>query len=268
MLCHHLLTSRLTGTLCLLALMLSFATPLVAKEFDPKAAALFEEYVEATGGAAAYDAVETRIIKGEFTMPQHGINGTMVAMYQRPDRFYSEVNTSAGRQRRGSNGKTVWMIEPVHGARILSGLERTLVVRDATLDRFAHWRDLAESVTYAGDEEVDGQQCGKVVLTYKPAELKAKDAPVTIYFDRSTGLIKQYTTNVTSPGMLASVRVVWEQYRKVDGILLPHKMMLKADGVLRSVTTLTSVENNTPLPPFELPREIQKLIAQGKKEKD
>lgn len=267
--CYHFFTSRptLAGASCLMGLMFSFATPMAAaEEFDPKAVALFEEYVEETGGAAAYEAVRTRVIKGEFTMPQRGINGTMMAMYERPDRFYSEVNASAGRQRRGSNGKTVWMIEPVHGPRILSGLERALVLRDATLDRFGRWRELAESVRYVGEEEVDGQPCGKVVLTYQPAELKADDAPVTVYFDRSTGLIKQYDTKVTSPGMLANVTIAWDQYRKVDGILLPHKMMLKADGVLRSVTTLNSVENNVPLPPFELPREIQKLIVQGKEE--
>lgn len=263
---HHFFTIRtiLTGTVCSMAWMSSFPTTGAAEQFDPKAAALFEKYVEATGGAATYDAVQTRVIKGELTMPQRDISGTMMAMYQRPRRFYSEVNLAGGRQRRGSNGKTVWMIEPVYGPRILTGLERALVLRDATLDRFAQWRDVAETVKYLGEEDVDGHLCAKAELTYKPADLSAENAPVTVYFDQSTGLVKQYTTKVSSPGMLASVTVVWEDYQDVDGIRLPHKMMLKADGVLRSVTTLTSVRNNVPLPAFELPREIQKLIVQGK----
>lgn len=268
MLPHRFLSNRLalTGILFLIALSCLSAPSATGADFDPRAVALLEKYVEATGGAEAYEAIQTRVIQGELSMPSRGVTGTMMTIYERPHRFHSEVNTSAGKQRRGSNGKTVWMIERAHGPRILTGLERALVLRDGTLDRFAHWRELAKSVTYVGDEEVNGRQCGKVVLTYQDPELRAKEAPVTIYLDRATGLIHQYGTKVSSPGMLANVDVVLEEYEKEGTILLPHKMKLKADKVLRCVTTLTEVKNNVPIPGFQLPREIQKLIVQGKKE--
>jgi len=236
---------------------------------DPKAAALLDKYVEVTGGAAAYDAIKTRVIQGEISLPVSGVTGTMLTVYERPNRFYSEIDTSAGRQRRGSNGKTVWMIERAHGPRILTGLERVLVLRDGTLDRFAHWRELAASVEYAGTEEIEGTACDKVVLTYKalgqePGE-SPEDSPVTIYFNPETGLITQYATRISSPNMLATVTVVLDDYRKEGGILMPHTMTLKTDDIVRGVTKLTSVENNVPVPDFELPREIQELIVRGKK---
>lgn len=255
------------GTSLLMSLN-AVSTRAAEEAFEPKAAALLDRYVEVTGGAAAYDAIKTRVIKGEISLPVSGVTGTMFTVYEWPNRFYSEINTSAGRQRRGSNGKTVWMIERAHGPRILDGLERLLVLRDGTLDRFGHWREFAASVQHAGEEEVDGATCDKVVLTYKAAgesvQEAAEDVPVTIYFDSETGLITQYASKISSPSMLATVTVTLDDYREEDGILMPHKMTLKTDDVVRCITTLTAVDNNVPIPKFELPREIQELIVKGK----
>ncbi len=257
----------LAGVLFVLPLQLAAAPPLqAADKFDEKAAALLDKYVEVTGGEAAYDAIKTRIIKATLTMPSRDITGTMVACSARPRKFYSQISTSQGGQRRGWNGKTVWMIEPAHGARILTGLERVLVIRDSTLDRFGHWRQLARKVEYAGEEIVEGKNCAKVVLTYQTIDPKAKETPVTIYLDHATGLIAQYTTEIVRPQMLAKITAVLDDYQKSDGILLPHKMTLKT-GTFHYVVQLTSVENNVNIPDeqFVLPREIQELIVKGKK---
>ena len=154
------------------------------------------------------------------------------------------------------------MIEPVHGPRILEGLERVLVIRDGTLDRFARWRELAAKVELAGEEQIDGKTCAKIVLTYEPIDPEAKEAPVTIYLDVNTGLIVQYSTEISRPQLLAKVTAVLDDYKKVDGILLPHKMTLNVDD-FKSVVKVTSVENNVELPPqqFVLPREIQILLV-------
>lgn len=233
-----------------------------AQEISPRAAEVMDKYVEATGGAEAYAAVQRRVIRGKLEMPSRGITGSMVTYFQHPGKFYSEITTSAGTHRRGCNGRTAWTIEPNNEPRILTGLAKVLAIRDGTLDRFGHWRELTDKLEYAGEEEIDGKKCAKVILTYKPIDPAAKEAPVTLYVDLETGLIKQYTTEVTRPNMLAKVTAVLDDYRKVDGILLPHKMSLKTDAVQYTVT-LTKVENNGPIPPeiFVLPRAIQELLV-------
>ena len=264
----HCTPRRLTVT-GLLSLPLLFACATSARaadKFEEKAAALLDKYVAATGGEAAYDAIKTRVTKGELSMPARGVTGTMVVYLCAPNKFYSEISTSMGNQRRGWNGKTVWMIEPAHGPRILKGLERTLVIRDSTLDRFGHWRELAQKVEFAGEEEVQGKKCAKVVLTYKPIDPEAKEAPVTIYLDLATGLIVQYTTEISRPQMLAKVTAILDDYKESDGILLAQKMTLKVDDFEYTVK-VTSVTNNVEIPAeqFVLPREIQELIVKGEK---
>jgi hypothetical protein len=229
---------------------------------DPRAAAVMDKYVEATGGQEAYAKVTSRIVQGQLEMPGRGISGTMVTAMRRPQNFYSEINTAAGRHRRGSNGKTVWVMEPGQDPRILTGLEKVLAIRDGTIDRFAHWRELAARLEYAGEEEVDGKRCAKIVLTYRMIDPDVKESPVTIYVDRATHLITQYTTEVMRPNMLANVTAVLDDYREADGIRLAHKMALKTNNVEYTVT-LKRVGSNVPLAPeqFVLPREIQELLV-------
>jgi len=250
------------------------------QEFDERAAQLMDQYVQVTGGEEAYDAVRTRLIVGELSLESRGIAGTMVTYFQRPDKFYTEIRTPAGIHRRGSNGKTVWKIEPYYEelegdprqvepkyrARILQGLERVLVIRDTTLDRFAHWRDLAAKLEYAGEQSVDGKQYAKVVLTYKPLDPQAQEKPVTIYLDLASGRIAQYTTAISRPEGLANVTAVLEDYREEDGVQLPHTLKLKTQA-LQYVVKLTRVENNLAIPPerFVLPREIQELLVKGQR---
>lgn len=255
--------TALVLTLPVIALICAGTPSRAADEFDPKAADLLDKYVAATGGAAAYDAIRTRVIQAEMSVPARELTGEMITYLAAPNLFYCQISTSRGSQLRGSNGKTVWMIEPVHGPRILSGLERALVTRDSTLDRFAHWRELAAKVAYAGEEEVNGKKCARIVLTYKPAETDIQESPVTIHVDLASSLIVQHATEVSGPDTLATAVVTLDDYRKVDDLILPHKMTVTVDQYT-SVTTVTNVENNPPIPAerFVLPRDIQKLLVQ------
>ena len=112
-----------------------------------------------------------------------------------------------------------------------------------------------------------GKKCAKIVLNYKPIEPEAKEAPVTIYLDLDTGLITQYTTEISRPQMLAQVTAMLDDYKESNGIQLAHKMTLKVDDFEYTVT-LTSVQNNVEIlaERFVLPRVIQELLVKGLRE--
>jgi hypothetical protein len=195
-------------------------------------------------------------------------------------RFYSEINTVAGLHRRGCNGKTVWKIEPFYEKveadleklkpeyrpRIVRGLERALVLRDGTVDRFGHWRELAQQVEYVGEVEVDGKKYATVSLTYRSIEPGVKEEPVILYLDLETGLIAQYDTAISRPDGFVKVTAVLDDYHEVDGLLVPHKLTLKTDDVIQYTVRITSIQNNVPIPPesFVLPASIQKLLVTGR----
>ncbi len=256
----------LTALSCLALVGGWSAPPLAAEEFDQKSVELLDKYVEATGGQEAYDAIKNRVIRAELSLPSVGPIGTMTAYSAQPDQFYAVIETGSGENKqklqRGWNGKTAWMIEPAFGARILEGLEKAAVIRDSTQDRFAQWRELFEKAEYAGQVELDGKKMDKVVLTFKPLEPNLKESPVTVLFDPATGLIKQYNTELIGPQSLVEVTVVLDDYKKADGVLLAHKMVLNVEGRDR-VIQVVSVESNTQIPPdtFILPRPIQELLV-------
>ena len=54
---------------------------------EKKGAALMDKFVEVTGGKAAYDAVKSRIVKAEATMPGGGMTGKMEVHAKYPDKF-------------------------------------------------------------------------------------------------------------------------------------------------------------------------------------
>ncbi len=250
--------------------------------FDPKAAALLDKYVEVTGGEAAYRAVKSRLIQGELAGQARAVAGTIETCFAPGGLFYSQINTPAGVHRRGCNGNTVWKIEPQYDqtqadlqnlkptyvGRVLAGLERVLVLRDGTLDRFGHWRELAQKVEYAGQAEIGAQTCDKVVLTYRPLDPEAQEEPITLYLDQATGLIARYDTAIsrTDPEQFVRVSADLDNYRKVDDVLLPHKMTVKTNDVEQYTVRIITVQNNVAIPAqrFVLPPEIQKLLVSGK----
>ena len=256
---------HLMAIVFLASVFFTFCSLSAEEKLAPRAAALLDKYVEVTGGEAAYDAVKTRIIQGQLVMPARNVEASMTTYFVLPGKFYTEIRSVAGVQARGCNGSTVWMIEPVYKARILRGAERVSMLRDSTPDRFGHWRTLADKVSFEGEEEVDGRKCAKVQLTYKPLDPDVKEPPVLIYFDLETGLINRYTATMVRPQIYKTVTVILDDYRKVDGLLLPFKQRLFM-GDIESHVTLTSVQNNVPVSEdlLKLPTEIQKLWVQGR----
>lgn len=230
---------------------------------ERKAAELLDKYVEATGGQAAYDAVKTRILKADVSVPAVGMTAKMELYAALPDKFYTVLQTPAGNMERGWNGKVVWMSLPGMGPRILEGAEKVAVIRDSTQDRFAQWRKLFTKAEYAGEEEVGGKKYQKVVLTPKPLEEAVQESPITVLIDPETGLIRQYTAEVVTPQGATEVVVLLDAYKAVGGIKVPHEMAVEVQGIKQTVR-INEMKVNAPIAAekLALPPAVQEAIKQ------
>ena len=83
---------------------------------EKKGAALMDKFVAATGGKAAYEAIKSRIVKAEATMPGGGMSGKMEVYAAYPDKFRAAIEMPGGKFERGSDGTTVWISHPAFGA--------------------------------------------------------------------------------------------------------------------------------------------------------
>ena len=228
-----------------------------------------DKYVEVTGGKAAYEAIKSRIVKGQQTLPG-GVTGKFELYSVYPDKFRSIVELPVGTLERGSDGKTVWVSFPA-GATILEGAQRVLAIRDSTQDRFGRWRSIFQKAEYIGDEDVDGTQCSEVVLTLKPIDPKVEESPVTTFIAQDSGLIVKWTAKLTGelsgPQGNLEATIHLSDYRKIGDVSIPYQMKAAIQDNEISVK-IEEIVFNTEIPPdkFALPEAVKEQLKNSKKD--
>ena len=129
-----------------------------------------------------------------------------------------------------------------------------------------NFAELYEKIECTGTEEVEGELCYKVVCTPKDAP------PVTSYYSKETG--REVKMVFTFPHQMGKIEVenLMSDYKEVDGILLPHRMVEKA-MVVETLITITGYEHNVDLPEdrFDPPAAVKALLerageAEGEKD--
>lgn len=105
------------------------------------------------------------------------------------------------------------------------------------------------------EEKVEDKPAYKVVLT--PAE----GAPESRFFDKESGLLVKVATTVKTPMGEIPTESFVSDYRKVDGVLTPHKVRQMV--LVQELTiTVDKVENNVKIPDsrFAIPDDVKKLL--------
>ncbi|MFW9842893.1 MAG: hypothetical protein ACFFES_18565, partial [Candidatus Thorarchaeota archaeon] len=102
---------------------------------------IFDAFIEASGGVDNYDNIINRYSEATLTIPAAGINLDLKIYNARPNRLYLIASSKAiGEIRRGTDGAVFWENSLMSGPRLLEGEELSAALREATFDRFEHWR--------------------------------------------------------------------------------------------------------------------------------
>lgn len=223
----------------------------------PGAEDVVDNFIEATGGKNAYEKIKNIKFKATLKIIGNGPQIKAVAYFEFPDKLYSvteldDVNTVTS----GSDGKTVWEMSPVNGARILTGDERNSKLGDILLFRPDLEKSLAKSYKNLGITNVDGKQC------YKIEVIKADGSKSINYYNKASNLLIKYETELKTPGGKAILEYYLEDYKKVGDILLSHSHKIKMGALGSHKVTFESVEYNIDMPKniFLLPEKIKEII--------
>jgi zinc protease len=229
----------------------------------PKAETVLDQFVEATGGKAAYEKIKNRVSKGTIEVTGAGIKGTIRETSAAPDKTVQEIDIPGqGKVNGGTDGKVVWELSEIQGARVIEGEERANKLREAQFNDEIRWREVYAKAECTAVEDVNGKPAYKVVLTPKSGK------PVTMFFDKASHLmVKEITTDEGPMGELTVVAYP-EDYKKVDGILLPHKLRAKV-LTQELVVTFEEHKHNVDLPAdaFKVPADVQALVDKKKESK-
>ncbi|MGV8040020.1 MAG: hypothetical protein AB2L07_08070 [Thermoanaerobaculaceae bacterium] len=229
-----------------------------ASDPTPTGAAVLDRYVEASGGAAAWAAVRTRVVTGRLVLPGPGLELRLSGAAARPNRFALTLESDAtGQVQRGCTGEVAWEQSTMGGPRLLAGQEATDTMRDARIDGLVAWRDLYTASEQAAGEDVGGKAAFKVVLTPKDGG-NAR----TWWFDAASGLPVKMEATVATPGGSVTAQALLSDFRPVGGVLVEHRRETTALGQTR-IMVMDSIQHNVELPAdrFDPPPAVRELIA-------
>jgi tetratricopeptide (TPR) repeat protein len=201
---------------------------------------VLNKYVEALGGAAAINALTSRVIKGTLDIPGVSRGGSFETYAQAPNKVLTVIQAhTIGTQKVGYNGRTGWGWTSA-GTRTLKNQELTSLQREAEFYGPLKLMSLYKKVTLAGTSRIGYREV--YVIDCQPATGTVD----RVYIDAKTYLPARLNSVVTLGTLSAPVEIYLDDWREVDGIKIPFIMTQRFPRLTLSFT-VKEIKHNVPL---------------------
>lgn len=253
----HAMTPRLAVAILLCAVLAASAARAVSPA--ETAASILARNLQARG-VDRWKTFDTMRLRGAVT--SRGKTVPVLVLRKRPNRLRQETAFDGGTVIAAFDGRTAWAINPFRGTdapRRLTGAEAEDAAAQADfdgplVDPAAH----GFTVALAGAEAVDGRQAYRLTLT-KP------DAPGHDFLiDAATWLEIRSVTTTRQDGRPVTLDTDFDDYRSVDGVMVPFRVRTSMDGQAVSVMQVERVELGVRIPDavFGMPKGAENRIGQ------
>jgi len=208
----------------------------------PTAQAILDRYVEASGGKAALEKLQTRVTKGKMEMTTLGLSGNLELRAKAPGKQISTVELAGfGSIREGFDGTVGWTEAPGVGVTSKSGGELARDRRSKAFPRELKLKEVYERLEAKGAAKVAGADAWVVEASY------AGGKPDRLYFDQKTGLlVREEATVATAVGEMI-FQVDYADYRDVEGVKVPFLMKIPKPETMGFQIKVEDVKHNVPL---------------------
>lgn len=211
--------------------------------------------VEAMGGAAKFDALQSFYSEATLNTGALGLTGTAKTWWRGGD-FYNESEMpGVGQMKIGRLADKVWGNDPISGLRALSDKEAEQAMWSASLCLAHDWRRYFKTVSGPKAVVENGKKVLELSLTTPLGDV------VMLRLDAETKLpVSQSFTQVSPLGSMP-MTVRFKDYREVDGLKIPFQQEL--DASLTKVTSTTvKIEFNAPVDEakFAMPGAAQAVV--------
>ncbi len=240
-----------TRTLILLLLLCGWPTAAWAQtpagaQQPESAQEILARAVDAAGGRAAFQRIRNFRVRTESMIyqPQTRLKLVVTETVELPDKTRQVMELTGGERIQVLNGEKSW--KSLNGE--ISGLseaekremQRGLFRDTISLFRRQSWDDL--NIAYL-DREVLGDQANHVVqVAQKQGDF------FRLYIDSKTYLISKKAYHGAPEVGLALLEEIYSDYREVDGIKLPFRTEVRANGRKFIESRVLNVEFNLDLP--------------------
>jgi hypothetical protein len=211
------------------------------KETPPTADQILDKYLEALGGKAAIDQLQSRVMKGTWLTPD-GITLGYEVYQSGPDKLYTVLNTpKQGTFERGFDGNVGWE-KSTRGVRTLEDPELYYLRRYPDLFKDIKLKEQFTRLSFGGTDKIDGKD------VYVLRGTTADNRRERLSFDAQTGLLLRRSISVTTMIGVIPEQVDFEDYRDVGGIKLPFTIRISSiDSFYNSTRKFTDIKVNVPV---------------------
>ncbi len=208
-----------------------------AEQF-PDAAELLAKSVDAVGGKAKLDTVESFHLEGTIGAPKQNLTGKVETWWKGGDFYMVQTIPGLGINRSGKKGDVIWAEEPINGLRKLEGKEAEQHMWASSLLLSADWKNFFDSAETVRSREIDGKKVYDIELS------ASSGAKLTVTLDAESHLMVEQSFKVHSPLGSMPVKIRSTDYRDIDGMKIPHKQVTDA-SLMVLTQELTVVELNS-----------------------
>ncbi|HEV2350321.1 MAG TPA: c-type cytochrome [Terriglobia bacterium] len=197
-----------------------------------------EKYVQAVGGADAFQKITSRVEKG--TLSGFGPNGFPIDVYAKaPDKRVTVMHTPRGENITGFDGQVGWL-SGFGPPRAVTGGELDAMRMNADFYFPVHLKQIFSQFRPRPSEKIGDQETNLIF------GLKQGQPPVRLYFDQQSGLLIRMITYVQTPLGRIPTQTDFADYRDADGVKVPFRWTISRPGG-RFTIQVNEIQQNVPV---------------------
>ena len=222
-------------------ILLSIMALITASLMSQDLATIISKHEKAIG-MDAMNKVKTAKI--EAVMSSQGMEMKMTMYEKQPDKIRSEIDMSGMNMKIITviNGDKGYMINPMMGSTEPTPLDEMTMAsaKNQRIIGSSIARQMKEGkVELVGDSEFEGRPAFKI-------KIETEAGPAYVYIDKKDYLIRGTEMEMSQMGQTFTTNIKMDEFRKVNGFTLAHKMITSAAGQ-NMVLTYTKVEIDIPM---------------------
>ena len=233
------------SSFCLLSFF--FLCFITSPGFGQKTADILEKMIEAQGGRKLLEKIKDSTFSGTMEMIQMGIEGSMTIYHKEPNKLRQEIEFMGMIITTVFDGETAWMTNPETGnveelpEKAVEQTKREAI--DFGNAALLHPEKYGITYTFKGKENIEGKDYFVLDRTF-PDGHKA-----TIYVDSENYLIYKTVSTADNPmtGMEVEAEILLSDYKKIDGMIIPHSIKIFYEGEEFGEMAVTEVKFNSGL---------------------
>lgn len=207
---------------------------------------LVSKNVEAKGGAAALQALQSLRLAGKMLVNQGQIELAYLQIKKRPDEVRTDASLQGMTQIEAYDGKEGWKVSPFFGRKDperMSADDVKPLMEDAEIDGpLVDWKAKGSTVEYLGTEDVDGTLAHKLKVVRKNGDVSF------VYLDPDHFLEIRVLTQRIRHGAQEEVETDLGDYEKASGVFIPTSIESgRKGGPDKQKVVIDKVEANVPV---------------------